>query len=171
MARNPKVAKKTSSRKPRPPEGKGRVRRGRPKVCLFCAEHSDWVDYKDVNRLSRFLNNRGRIRARGATGTCAQHQRDVAAAIKTARELALLPYVVLAQAESSDRRGGGRRGQDRGPISTDGPTSRRDGAEPDAVIGDAPIVDTADATEEVPGATVESDAQASPETDTVATTS
>lgn len=140
-------------------------------MCLFCAEHSDWVDYKDVNRLGRFLNNRGRIRARGATGTCAQHQRDVAAAIKTARELALLPYVVLAQAESSDRRGGGRRGQDRGPVSTDTPTSRRDGAEPDAVIGDTPIVDTADATGEVPGATVESEAQASPETDTVATSS
>src|ERR1700752_3392631 len=62
VARNPKVAKKTSSRKPRPAEGKGRVRRGRPKVCLFCAEHAVWVDYKDVNRLGRFLNNRGRIR-------------------------------------------------------------------------------------------------------------
>jgi ribosomal protein S18 len=171
MARNPKVAKKTSSRKPRPAEGKGRVRRGRPKVCLFCAEHSDWVDYKDVNRLGRFLNNRGRIRARGATGTCAQHQRDVAAAIKTARELALLPYVVLAQAESSDRRGGGRRGQDRGPVSAAAPTPRRDGAEPDAVIADTPIAETADATGEVPEATVDSDTQASPETDKVAATS
>ena len=171
MARNPKVAKKTSSRKPRPAEGKGRVRRGRPKVCLFCAEHADWVDYKDVNRLGRFLNNRGRIRARGATGTCAQHQRDIAAAIKTARELALLPYVVLAQAESSDRRGGGRRGQDRGPLATDAPTSRRDGAEADALIGDGPTVDPPDAAGEVPEATVESDPQASPETDTVSTTS
>jgi small subunit ribosomal protein S18 len=114
MSRNPKAAKKTPGRKPRPVEGKGRVRRGRPKVCRFCAEHSVWVDYKDVNLLRRFMNDRGRIKSRGATGTCAQHQRDVAAAIKTARELALLPYVVrTVAADSGDRRGGGRRGQGR----------------------------------------------------------
>ncbi|HEX4863569.1 MAG TPA: 30S ribosomal protein S18 [Acidimicrobiales bacterium] len=170
MARNPKVAKKTSSRKPRPAEGKGRVRRGRPKVCLFCAEHSDWVDYKDVNRLGRFLNNRGRIRARGATGTCAQHQRDVAAAIKTARELALLPYVVLAQAESSDRRGGGRRGQDRAPVSAEAAVLRRDGAEPGPVDAETPGVETADATEGGAEATAEAEVQAAPETDPVVAT-
>ena len=93
-----------------PTEGKGRVRRGRPKVCLFCAERSDWVDYKDINVLRRFVNDRGRIRARGATGTCTQHQRDVAVAIKTARELALLPYSVRTLAPGAgDRRGGPRR--------------------------------------------------------------
>ena len=90
MARNGKLQKK---RKPAEVKG-GRVRRGRPKVCIFCAEHIEWVDYKDTNLLRRFINDRGRIKARGATGTCAQHQRDVAVAIKTARELVMLPYVV-----------------------------------------------------------------------------
>jgi small subunit ribosomal protein S18 len=130
MARNSKVAKKTSSRKPRPSEGKGRLRRGRPKVCRFCADHTVWVDYKDVNVLARFLNDRGRIRSRGSTGTCAQHQRDVAVAIKTARELALLPYTVrAAAADRADRRGGGRRGGDRPPRS----------AETDVAEGDSEI--------------------------------
>ena len=144
MARNSKVAKKTSSRKPRPSEGKGRLRRGRPKVCRFCAEHAVWVDYKDVNVLARFLNDRGRIRSRGSTGTCAQHQRDVAVAIKTARELALLPYTVrAAAADRADRRGGGRRGLDRTPRSseTEGPEA---GSEIDTVGADAVDGDTVD---------------------------
>jgi len=108
MARNGKVQKK---RKPIEVKG-GRVRRGRPKVCIFCAEHLEWVDYKDTNLLRRFINDRGRIKARGATGTCAQHQRDVAVAIKTARELMMLPYVVRTlAADKGDRRGGPRRGR------------------------------------------------------------
>jgi small subunit ribosomal protein S18 len=106
MARNGKIQKK---RKPAEVKG-GRVRRGRPKVCIFCAEHIEWVDYKDTNLLRRFINDRGRIKARGATGTCAQHQRDVAVAIKTARELMMLPYVVRTlAADKGDRRGGPRR--------------------------------------------------------------
>jgi small subunit ribosomal protein S18 len=109
MARKAKVQKKR-----KPAEVKGRVRRGRPKVCMFCAEHAEWVDYKDVALLRRFINDRGRIKARGATGTCAQHQRDVALAVKTARELVLLPYVVRTFAvDKGDRRGGSgpRRGR------------------------------------------------------------
>jgi small subunit ribosomal protein S18 len=94
MARNSKAGPKRPGRKPTPTDSKGRVRRGRPKVCQFCGAHSQWVDYKDINVLRRYMNDRGRIRARGATGTCSQHQRDVAVAIKTARELALLPYTV-----------------------------------------------------------------------------
>ena len=111
MARNSKLSTKNKpGRKPTPTEGKGRVRRGRPKVCQFCAAHSEWVDYKDINVLRRFVNDRGRIRGRGATGTCSQHQRDVAVAIKTARELALLPYTVRTLAPGAgDRRGGPRR--------------------------------------------------------------
>src|SRR3954471_2530316 len=69
-----------------------RPARGKKKVCIFCKDHIDWVDYKDVNLLRRFMSDRGKIRARRVTGNCAQHQRDVAVAIKTARELALLPY-------------------------------------------------------------------------------
>ena len=57
---------------------KSRPRRGRPKVCVFCAQHIVWVDYKDTNLLRRFMTDRGKIKARASTGTCAQHQRDVA---------------------------------------------------------------------------------------------
>ena len=66
--------------------------RGKRKVCIFCKEHVEWVDYKDINLLRRFMSDRGKIRARRVTGNCAQHQRDVQIAVKTARELALLPY-------------------------------------------------------------------------------
>jgi small subunit ribosomal protein S18 len=77
---------------------------------MFCAQKIDWVDYKDTNLLRRFITDRGKIKARTNTGTCAQHQRDVALAIKTARELALLPYLVRTLAAD---KGGARRG--RGP--------------------------------------------------------
>ena len=89
---------------------KDTVRRGKKKVCIFCKEHVTWVDYKDVNLLRKFMSDRGKIRARRVSGNCAQHQRDVALAIKTARELALLPYT---QRTMSDRPGprGGRPGR------------------------------------------------------------
>jgi small subunit ribosomal protein S18 len=92
-----------------------RRRGGKKKVCIFCKEHMDWVDYKDVNLLRRFMSDRGKIRARRVTGNCSQHQRDVATAIKLSRELALLPYLTRTTTE----RGGGRgprppRGEPRG---------------------------------------------------------
>ena len=74
--------------------------RGKKKVCVFCKEQADWVDYKDLSLLRRFMSERGKIRSRRVTGNCTQHQRDVQVAIKTARELALLPYV---QRTASDR--------------------------------------------------------------------
>ena len=81
-------------------------KRVKKKVCIFCKDHIQWVDYKDVNLLRRFMSDRGKIRARRVSGNCVQHQRDVATAIKTARELALLPYVQRAAAESRGGRGG-----------------------------------------------------------------
>jgi small subunit ribosomal protein S18 len=77
------------------------------KVCIFCADSIAWVDYKDVNLLRKFLSERAKIRARRVTGNCTQHQRDVAVAIKTARELALLPYAMRQVADRT--KGGGRR--------------------------------------------------------------
>ena len=62
------------------------------KVCIFCKERIDHVDYKDVVLLRKFVSERGKIRARRVTGNCVQHQRDVASAVKNAREMALLPY-------------------------------------------------------------------------------
>ncbi len=70
------------------------TRRTKKKVCIFCKEHIEWVDYKDVNLLRRFMSDRGKIRARRVTGTCVQHQREVALAVKNAREMALLAYTI-----------------------------------------------------------------------------
>ena len=89
-------------------------RRTKKKVCIFCKEHIEWVDYKDVNLLRRFMSDRGKIRARRVSGNCAQHQRDVAVAIKTARELALLPYTQRTVSERTGARGRRRR-DDEGP--------------------------------------------------------
>jgi small subunit ribosomal protein S18 len=84
--------------------------RGKTKICIFCKDHATWVDYKDVNLLRRFLSDRGKIRARRVTGNCSQHQRDVQVAIKTARELALLPYTQRTVNERGPGRGPGRGG-------------------------------------------------------------
>ena len=93
-----------------------RPRRGKPKVCIFCRDAIDWVDYKDANLLGRFLSERAKIKARRTTGNCNRHQREVALAIKTARELALLPYTRRTVAERLGGRGGrGGPGGGRGP--------------------------------------------------------
>ncbi len=68
--------------------------RRRRKVCHFCANHIDHVDYKDIDLLSRFVSEKGKILPRRVTGTCAKHQRTLTAAIKRARIMALLPFVV-----------------------------------------------------------------------------
>jgi small subunit ribosomal protein S18 len=67
-------------------------RRPKRKVCSFCAEKSSHIDYKEINRLRRFVTERGKILPRRVSGNCARHQRAVAVAIKRAREIALLPY-------------------------------------------------------------------------------
>jgi small subunit ribosomal protein S18 len=64
----------------------------RRKYCFFCKEHIEQVDYKDYNTLRRFMSERAKIRSRRTTGACRRHQRQVAMAIKRAREVALLPY-------------------------------------------------------------------------------
>lgn len=74
--------------------GKGFPRRGRPKVCYFCKEKVGYVDYKDTALLRRFVSDRGKIRARRVTGSCSRHQRDIALAVKNAREMGLLAYTV-----------------------------------------------------------------------------
>ena len=69
------------------------VKRTRKKVCQFCVERSEFIDYKDVNRLRKCMTERAKILPRRVTGTCAKHQRQVAVAVKRARQAALLPYV------------------------------------------------------------------------------
>lgn len=63
------------------------------KVCSFCVDHLDEVDYKDVAKLKRYITEKGKILPRRQTGTCAEHQRALTVAIKRAREMALIPYV------------------------------------------------------------------------------
>jgi small subunit ribosomal protein S18 len=81
----------------------------RRKSCPYCREKIEQVDYKDLSMLRRFISDRGKIRSRRITGACRRHQSQVARAVKRARELALLPYVV----EGSDARSGGRGDRDR----------------------------------------------------------
>ncbi len=64
----------------------------RRKVCKFCADKIDYVDYKDVKLISQFVPERGKILPRRMFGTCAEHQRKLTEAIKRARQIALLPY-------------------------------------------------------------------------------
>jgi small subunit ribosomal protein S18 len=66
--------------------------RRRRKVCAFCADKTTQIDYKEVNRLRRYLSERAKIEPRRKTGTCAQHQRELSVALKRARHVALLPY-------------------------------------------------------------------------------
>lgn len=76
------------------PERSGRPqRRGRKKVCSFCVDRVDQIDYKDVAKLRKYISERAKIIPRRVTGTCAEHQRQLTVAIKRARHLALLPYV------------------------------------------------------------------------------
>ena len=64
----------------------------RKKVCQFCAEKTETIDYKDVEKLRKYVTERGKILPKRITGTCAIHQREVTKAIKRARIVALLPY-------------------------------------------------------------------------------
>jgi small subunit ribosomal protein S18 len=105
MARNNQRGGTTSRRAP-----KDLGRRVKKKPCALCRDKVEWVDYKDVPMLRKYMSDRGKIRSRRVTGNCAQHQRALAMAIKTARELVLLPYTQRTVTE----RPGGRGGRDRG---------------------------------------------------------
>jgi small subunit ribosomal protein S18 len=96
---------------PKPPKRAPKIdtRRVKKKPCAFCQHGVDTVDYKDLAQLRKYISDRGKIRGRRVSGNCQQHQRDVSEAIKTARELALLPYT---QRTVTERRGGRN---DRGP--------------------------------------------------------
>ncbi|WP_312280104.1 30S ribosomal protein S18 [Oscillibacter sp.] len=68
-------------------------RNKRRKVCQFCADKTEFIDYKDASKLHRFISERAKILPRRTTGTCAMHQRELTESIKRARQIALLPYV------------------------------------------------------------------------------
>lgn len=78
--------------RPERPDRDRRGRKGRKKVCSFCVENVGEIDYKDVNRLRKYLSDRAKILPRRVTGTCACHQRELTTAIKRARHIAILPF-------------------------------------------------------------------------------
>lgn len=69
------------------------IKRARKKVCQFCADRSEFIDYKDIAKLKKFMTERSKILPRRVTGCCAFHQRALTTAIKRARQVALIPYV------------------------------------------------------------------------------
>jgi len=99
------------STKPRPKSGKDSTKKIKKKASIISQERIEYVDYKDVNLLQRFLSDRSKIRARRVSGNSVQQQRDITTAIKNAREMALLPYTKRV---ATSRGGRGERG-DRGP--------------------------------------------------------
>ena len=108
---------------PKPPKRAPKIdsRHHKKKPCAFCQHGVTHVDYKDLVQLRKYISDRGKIRGRRVSGNCQQHQRDVADAIKTARELALLPYT---QRTVTERRGGRGR-NDRGDRGDRGDRSDR----------------------------------------------
>jgi small subunit ribosomal protein S18 len=104
------VAKQRNRKPARRRDKKGGLGSGRRKPCLHCKEKIEQVDYKDTASLRKFISERGKIRSRRITGACRRHQSQIAAAVKRARELALLPYVNEA---ARDERSEGRGGRDR----------------------------------------------------------
>ena len=72
---------------------KRRPMRRRKKVCVFCGDKNNTIDFKDVNKLKRYVSERGKILPRRITGNCAKHQRALTVAVKRARHVALMPYV------------------------------------------------------------------------------
>ena len=115
------------------------------KTSVLVTDKVDFVDYKDVNLLNRFVSDRSKIRNRRVTGNTVQQQRDIANAVKNAREMALLPYTKRVSQtragrpprERDEDGGGGRRGEDSG--------GRRDSFKADAPVAvpDAKADDTA----------------------------
>ena len=130
---------------PKPPKRAPKidVRRGaKKKPCSFCQHGVDRVDYKDLAQLRKYISDRGKIRGRKVSGNCQQHQRDVSDAIKTARELALLPYT---QRTVTERRGGrGREGREGREGRDDrGPRTPRPSRESVETPAESPVVEGA----------------------------
>jgi small subunit ribosomal protein S18 len=120
------------AKKPPRPKVKDTGRRTKKKISILNAERVGFIDYKDVNLLRRFMSDRAKIRARRVTGNDTQQQREIAKAIKNAREMALLPYAtkVTSTRSSRDRGDRGDRGDREERGRADGPPPRPSGPPP-----------------------------------------
>ncbi len=136
------MGKKSSKRNMKQAESTRRIKK---KTSVLDSEKIEYVDWKDVDLLRRFMSDRAKIRARRVNGNSSQQQRAVANAIKNAREMALLPYTsrVTTQRGGKDRRGRGDR-RDRPPRDDDRGDSRRDDNRDERPADDAaPAADNA----------------------------
>ena len=139
-----------------PPRNKHKDAGRKKKVSVLTTEKVDYIDYKDVNLLKRFVSDRAKVRARRVTGNDTQQQAEVARAIKNAREMALMPYAVRVTTQRNNR----DRGRDRGP---------REGGRGDkpeaAENADAPAGDeaAADAPNDAPAAEAPAEVEATEE--------
>ena len=126
------------AKEPKRVKNKDNAKRAKKKVSLLNQERVEYVDYKDVNLLRRFMSDRAKIRARRVTGNDSQQQREVARAIKNAREMALLPYTTRVTTQRKVK-------------SSDNADRAAEPAEVEAEVEvDIPVlddVDTADATD------------------------
>jgi small subunit ribosomal protein S18 len=120
--------------KPKRGKNKDNARRSKKKISVLSQEKVEYVDYKDVNLLKRFMSDRAKIRARRVTGNNAQQQSEVAMAIKNAREMALLPYTNRI----TQQRGGGRDRGERG-LRPDGPMPRPTAPPPSGAAGEGEL--------------------------------
>ena len=133
--------------KPVRTKNKDNARRAKKKISLLITERVEYVDWKDVNLLRRFMSDRAKIRARRVTGNNVQQQAEIAKAIKNAREMALLPYASRVTQTRGPKRGdgerGGRRERDRDlPAPETEPLDRTIVEAPDADVDTAPETDT-----------------------------
>ena len=129
-----------------------RRRPQKKKISILNTEQVEWIDYKDVNLLRRFMSERAKIRARRVTGNSAQQQRAVARAIRVAREMALLPYSVR---QVTQRKGGRRDRGDRGELREEMPPRPSEPTAPDdaftAEIAEIAEIDEIDEVNGAPG--------------------
>ena len=126
--------------KPVRTKNKDNARRAKKKVSLLITERVEYVDWKDVNLLRRFMSDRAKIRARRVTGNNVQQQAEIARAIKNAREMALLPYASRVTQTRGPKRGdgerGGRRERDRDLPAPDTEVIERDVVDDDTDYGE-----------------------------------
>ena len=142
------MAKKSNRVKP-----KDSGRRTKKKVSVLTTEKIDYVDYKDVNLLKKFVSDRAKVRARRVTGNDTQQQAEIARAIKNAREMALIPYATRVTTQRGGRGERGRRDYDGGgrpdsrrggdpeaetPTAVDAPPEAAESAAPAELAGDDP---------------------------------
>jgi small subunit ribosomal protein S18 len=123
----------TSKKNKARPSREANPKKFKKKTSVLVTEKVEYVDYKDVNLLQRFVSDRSKIRNRRVTGNDVQQQRDIANAIKNAREMALMPYTKRVAQTRAPR--GGRDGEDRRPRRDEAAQADVDAAQVDQVQG------------------------------------